>query len=458
LGIIGLSFSLILLLFLNRPVIVAVSLGFTMFYILHFIYFLGQEIRFLEIGVILMVFYYLLAPYFAYYYFDNELGFGAMYNSAESYYMYALFCILAFLLGSRINASKRIFSTTVIHKIREHSDKNTTIGIQFIIIGIVSYYINSYVPLAFSNILYLAGTLRFVGIFYILLSNHKKKYLIIILSSIDFVLNVIGGSVFFELLIWGAFFFVFYLSINYVTFRKKLLFFAISWVFLFSLQIAKTEYREIVWGKQSNSETSAIGLYWSITARQFSDEVDLLNKSNFERFIGRINLGWVVSKTMNHVTENDLFTHGETLKEDIPSILFPRFLYPEKRSISGKDLRDRFEHFTGRKLQPGTTINLSALGDAFINFGQTGGWVAMFILGWMFSSLLVIFKKASDRYPSIVLWIPIIYFNLIRMNDFYVLLNTLVKNSIFVILVFYIFHKQLLYKTDNHIVSSSPEV
>jgi len=438
--------SIILFIFwwLVQPhaLIIAASLAFATFIILEFLNSLGKRINIQELIMLMLSLNYLIFPYFTYFYFDNKVEFGKMAIPPADYYTYVLGALFSFRLGL---AGHRQHNWIGFHLLESANNKeiNAKIGFHLILIGFIGYYARVYMPQSVANFFYLLGSLRFIGSIYLLFSNHPYRYWFITMVFIDYLITIIGGAMFYELLTWCIFFTIYLSYRSQYTFRTKLIGFAVAIFSMFVLQIVKTEYRKIVWGSQSTQ--SATKVFSDVLTQQLisEDSPDLSNKTNLEKFVSRMNLGWVVTEIMNHVSTHNLYTNGATIINDIPSVILPRFLFSSKKKVAGDDLRENFEFFTGRKLTKQTTINLSAFGDAYINFGIYGGWILIFLLGALLKWVIKRIIKIANTFPTVIYWLPLLFFDVIRMNDFYFLLNSLVKNSFIIVLFFYVYKKRL---------------
>jgi len=79
---------------------------------------------------------------------------------------------------------------------------------------------------------------------------------------------------------------------------------------------------------------------------------------------------------------------------------------------------------------PGTSMALSSLGDAYINFGIIGGIIFMFFYGLLFSEVLNAFYKNSFEYPILILFTPLVFYYPIRPDcELQTILGHLVKSS-----------------------------
>jgi len=86
-------------------------------------------------------------------------------------------------------------------------------------------------------------------------------------------------------------------------------------------------------------------------------------------------------------------------------------------------------------LLKGTSMGLSSMGDAYINFGEIGGAIFMFFYGLLFSEVLNAFYKNSYTYPVLILFTPLVFYYPIRPDcELQTILGHLVK-SCFLIFV-----------------------
>ncbi|MEO6687033.1 MAG: hypothetical protein ABIN24_13765, partial [Dyadobacter sp.] len=112
-----------------------------------------------------------------------------------------------------------------------------------------------------------------------------------------------------------------------------------------------------------------------------------------------------------------------------------------------------FMKYSGIRLQAGTSMGLSALGDAYINFGAIGGCIFMFFFGLSFSGVLNMFYKSSKSYPVLLLFTTMVFYYPIRPDcELQTSLGHLVKACflIFVMVKYWkyqFFRKQIKMKT-----------
>ena len=89
-------------------------------------------------------------------------------------------------------------------------------------------------------------------------------------------------------------------------------------------------------------------------------------------------------------------------------------------------------------LREGTSMALSSLGDAYINFGYVGGCIFMFFLGLTYSTVLNSFEKYSHKYSCILLFLPLVFYYPIRPDcELQTILGHLVKAVFLVFIIVY---------------------
>ena len=70
--------------------------------------------------------------------------------------------------------------------------------------------------------------------------------------------------------------------------------------------------------------------------------------------------------------------------------------------------------YSGLRIRSGTSMGLSSLGDAYINYGLTGGCIFMFLLGVFYNAILLVFYKNSQFFPVLILFTSIVFYYPIR--------------------------------------------
>ena len=99
-----------------------------------------------------------------------------------------------------------------------------------------------------------------------------------------------------------------------------------------------------------------------------------------------------------------------------------------------------FNIYTGWELEHFYS-NISVFSEGYINFGKIGGVIFILcyscIICLIFSALI---KFANAKNPTLLLWIPLIFYQVVRLEaDFTVAFNHMVKSSFFVCLLYALF-------------------
>ncbi len=102
-----------------------------------------------------------------------------------------------------------------------------------------------------------------------------------------------------------------------------------------------------------------------------------------------------------------------------------------------------FMKYSGMRIQAGTSMALSSLGDAYINFGVMGGIAMMFFLGLLFSQVLNGFHKNSYTYPVLLLFTTLVFYYPIRPDcELQTSLGHLFKSIFLLFVIFQIWKHQ----------------
>jgi hypothetical protein len=91
--------------------------------------------------------------------------------------------------------------------------------------------------------------------------------------------------------------------------------------------------------------------------------------------------------------------------------------------------------WAGFRIAQGTSMGLSSLGDAYLNFGVVGGAIFMFLYGMLFSEVLNAFSYYSKFFPILILFVALVFYYPIRPDcELQTIMGHLVK-SIFLVAV-----------------------
>ncbi len=311
------------------------------------------------------------------------------------------------------------------------------IDLILISIGVLADISEDFMPVSLKFFMFLLGGSRFIGLFFLVLNNRNFKWPIFGFVMILLLASTMRHAIFHELILWMVFLFIIIAFLYQFKDKQKLAFLVPIIVFTILIQTVKFYFRQET-GQFSNTLDKA-ELFTEMIQKEIVDQEHLFTAINYDAAIDRINQGWIVARIMRYTPEFEPFAGGETIITGIRASLIPRFLDPDKPKAGG---RDNFTRFTGKLISDNTSMGLSPLGEAYANFGLNGGILFMFLLGLFYNIYLFILLKLSDRYPSLILWIPLLFLQVVKAEtDFVVVLNHLVKASVVVALLIFGFRK-----------------
>lgn len=407
---------------------------------------LGTEIPIRELTSFVLVMQMIIAPLITYQVYNNEFGFK-MEVSEDVYINQATPLVFSFIIGIYLPIIKRkqIDINNLFFNVNQV--KLFNFGWYFLIFGLFSDAALTFLPMSLKFIFTIFSYFQFLGAFCLFFSNYKYKLYVVGFVYALFLLQSIGTGMFYALIVWG-FFLASLFFIKYQTkFHIKLLIILSAFMAIFIIQAVKREYREII---KKEKESNKVELFYSKINEKLESKPITEDKQAIERFLERVNTGHITSKVFNHTPKKQPFSNGQELLDDIISTLMPRFLFPNKKSVGGEDNSEKFFKYTGRVLNDTTIMRIGIIGDAYLNFGLIGGCLILLILGILINLLLTSMQNYSLTYPLLILWIPIIFNYVVRMSDFIVIINSVVKILFILSLFLFVFPRLLLFEKNTN--------
>jgi hypothetical protein len=384
---------------------------------------------------------FFIGPSLAYNGFDDyQYWLYKMQIPEADYFSYAIPAVLAFIIGLHITAGN--FRGEIIDEkaVARFSDRNPRLAYIFIGIGFFASILSGYVSSELAFVFYILGSLKFIGLFLIALGNKELKIipLILVLSSI--VVSSLGEAMFHDLLTWLLFVGSVYALKYKFGFNLKLGA-CVSFVLLaVIIQQLKGSYRNATGneGKEAGLETLS-----EIYSAENEGSNSIFSFASLAPSVVRINQGFIITNIMKKVPDGEPFSKGEEMNQILEAAFMPRFLAPNKLQAGDRSL---FEKYSGIHLREGTSMGLSSLGDAYLNYGIIGGSIFMFVLGFSYSVMLNYFDKQSKKgQPILLLFIPLIVYYPIRPDcELQTILGHFVKTT-FMILAAAYFWKSAFY-------------
>lgn len=250
---------------------------------------------------------------------------------------------------------------------------------------------------------------------------------------------------FHDLILWLAILFCYWFAQRKWAFSIKLTVLSAAALALFSIQVIKQEYRLEL--KKGEDPSILRMVFDYVTPGGKAWETSTLSLA-----ITRLNQGWIVSAIMKQVPENEPFAEGETVKEAVLVSIAPRFLWADKKTAGG---RENFRRFTGLEISDTTSMGISPLGEAYANYGVTGGIGFMVLFGGFFALFYYGTLRYTLNHPTFLFWIPLIFYQAMKAEtELSVVINQLTKGAVVAFGGFYLLQQVLPVKLKKVVVTS----
>jgi hypothetical protein len=422
------------------------SVALFLYYLLSFVDNLGKKLIVLDVAIMLAIITCLILPLAGYHFFtytnmQSRVWGTFMRVPSDEYYSFMFPATLALIAGMKLPIfyNKKIYADHERYMINVKAYLKGTKwqGFILVLIGLFASLFKNYVPSSLSFVFFLLNYLMYVGIFYCLYSDIPNKRIILVLVFCVLIVRSILGGMFGEMIFIGALTVILLALGRKISFSKK---FAILLVGVFGivvLQAIKPTFRKQTWfGRNKGSELT---IFTNLLVEKVNSPSTLFNdqKMLFALY-SRFNQGQIISNVLYSIPLKYPYAHGETIVTSLAASIVPRFLWPDKPESGGAY---NFKRFLGITLR-GWSANISPFGEAWGNFGKGGGIVFMLFFGLLFNFLLSYLLKLALKYPSIILWLPYLFFYAVSIeNDTLSMVNSFSKAAIFTYFVYSVFPK-----------------
>jgi hypothetical protein len=387
--------------------------------------------------IILAALQWIIGPLLAYkFYPDDEFYYMAV--ELHEYMSFVVPATAAFALGMYLPFWRKEYSEKFyLYQIQLFASKYKNVDILLIILGIVSELLIDFVPGSLKFVFFLFSGMRFIGLYFLLLSSRKYKKIYVVVVIGWLFISSIQESLFHELLLWLGFLLLIMAFIKNPGIGKKIVYLMSILLLAVVIQTVKYSFRQAL----IEGSGQRINLFVETVQSHVVEGDRLMSESNLASMVTRINQGWIIARIMSWTPSREPFAEGETIIEAVKSSVMPRFLFPDKLQAGG---RNYFARFTGKYLSDQTAMGLGLLGEAYANFGIFGGIVFMLSIGVFYNFIVHKIYKVARRHASIIFFIPIIFLQVVKAEtDFSVILNHLIKATVIVWFIFWSFNKFL---------------
>lgn len=411
----------------------AIGVSISTCVIIKFIQDLGKRIEVRDLISFLALMQWIIGPVLAY----NVLPYDSLYYMAvdEAQYMnYVVPACAAMLLGLYFPfTDERIINHEDIEKITKFIEDKKYLGYMLAAIGLAAGFGSKYLPKSLSFLFFLLSGLQFVGVYLILFTNSKFKWIAFAgVMGLAISSSVLMGM-FGELVLWMLFSLLIIAFVLKIPMLGKVMIIFLGMALILLIQSTKQEYRMATWYAESSKSNSEI--YKEVVMSRLSQPSSLFETSTLQNMGARLNQGWIIARILNHMPEKYGFMKGETIETALYAGLLPRVLAPKKAVAGG---RANFERFTGTELPESTSMDISLVGEGYANYGATGGIIFLLFIGIFYNWIIIKTIAISKNYPTLILWLPVLFFQVVKAEtDFATVFNHFTKAAMVAFLVFW---------------------
>lgn len=201
-------------------------------------------------------------------------------------------------------------------------------------------------------------------------------------------------GIFYTLLQWAGFFVLVY-GFRFRWRFKLALALTLALMTAVVLQYIKADYR-IYLHSQNPNLVERVSAMANMARDQLVGSGEQHVPTTFGDVLVRFNQGWIVSRILSRVPSRVPYAAGDTIKDAVTYTIMPRALFPNKHEGASRVL---FARFTGLRLESGTTMGLSIIGEMYANFGYWGGVLGTFVFGSLVGMAFAMFFKLSRQNP-----------------------------------------------------------
>jgi len=416
------------------------SIALLAFVFLDFLDNLGKKVVVLDIAVILAVFTWLVMPVIFYTYYTKadhmaRIFFKYMPIPADDYFSFAVPGTLMMIIGFKIRLRKAEIDEKPLAfraKLDNFFRGKAKLGFYLIGISIVAGFFIKMVPASLGRVVGLMMHLGHVGVFYIFFSGHQHRIKILIgILALLFIQSIASGM-FGELVYLMAIFYILIaLYSKQQSLRRKLVITLAGLLVISLIQTVKKDYRKVAWVSGGDA-----GLFVELIANAATHPGSILQKDILYNQAVRLNQGWLIAVTMDRVPRKFDYAYGETIWVSLAAAVIPRLFWPDKPEAGGKYNLKRFWGYN----MVGYSMNIGPIGEAYANFGRTGGIIFMLFYGLFFNLILTLLLRWSEKRPSVLCWIPFLFFYAVVVEtDIFTSVGSIMTSLMFMVIFIRLF-------------------
>ena len=354
---------------------------------------------------------------------------------SNQYFIYVIPVFLSFCLGFTIFVKKNSIEINR-SQIDQWLNLHPLAPYFFIAIGFLISFVLDIIPTSLNFVVYILSGFKYVGLFILLMSYRTIKPILMAVIYGSILISSFQGGMFHDLLAW-IIMLALVLSYRYKPNWKFKIIGALAFgIFVIFIQSIKSGLREQTW--TGNKQTS-LALVENVTNDVSQSNDGLFSMSNIGPNLIRINQGFFLSSTMYTVPRNVPHTNGALLAEYFYAAIVPRIFDSDKLKSGGHDLTNKY---AGLDTVGETSMPLGLFSDAYIDFGNLGAIICVFLIGLMYGFILKQFFTNSKTYPILILFAAQAFIYPIRPDtETQTALGHIFKTIIFLWIIFRFFPK-----------------
>ncbi|QDK82607.1 hypothetical protein EXU85_29945 [Spirosoma sp. KCTC 42546] len=410
----------------------AIAVSFSLYTFLTFIEQIGQRIAIPACICFIAALEILAVPAFTYWVLP-----ASMPIESTAYFAYALPAYVAFYTGlSGFSTQTKAYTHQhYLQSAGKYLNDRRSAGIVLFTIGLSGFLAKTFIPVVPAFMGTLPMYCLLISALYAYCSGSPYRVLLIGFTLLALLINTVRTGMFSDLFFWLLFLLMFGAvhSTKLGTIQVKTILMGCGFAFLLLIQSIKAEYRYNTWGSQRNERMANVSLMVELLVDRFTYPEKLLNTRHFFASFGRFNQGIMIGSAMAKVPLHESYARGEVLLALIYPLI-PRLLWSGKPQTGGYE---NIRRFTTLPQFENTSINLSPVGEGYVNFGY-GGILFAGLYGLLLRACFQYVFNLANRIPSIILWLPMLYIGCLTMEtDLLSTWGSLVNSALFIAFLFW---------------------
>jgi hypothetical protein len=383
-------------LILNFSVWSSAAMAIWIGYLINLVNNVNNSIAFREYILMMYGLNYLFSPALTYE-VTQEIAIYKMKLTPETYFSLAIpamFCLHAGLYTIKTKIFTPTFNLDSVQRFL-----NESLLKQWLIAGVILYFIRPFFPGDLAFIVYLLSGIRYLAAFGLFILDKKKyKWYLLGILFIE-VSRSLAEGMFHDMTVWLLFFGLMWAYLKKPSQSRKLVLGVIIFFCFFILQSTKESYRE----QLQSGEGGGFSSFSSAVSKKSGGEEGLFNFQNFANSITRANQGWIFASSVNKMNFKQNYQDLELVKKYAEAAILPRFIAPDKLEAGDKGV---FNQFSGAFIAAysSTSMGLGLFADGYISYGAYGTFIFAFLFGLICALVFKTIERWSRISPIFILF------------------------------------------------------